>query len=39
LLGAERPEADVTELNNEQPQADGRGVTRRTGGSRDSGRR
>ena len=39
LLGAERPEADVTELNNEQPQAGGRGVTRRTGGSRDSGRR
>ena len=39
LLGAERPEADVTELNNEQPQAGGRGVTRRTGGSSDSGRR
>jgi dipeptidyl aminopeptidase/acylaminoacyl peptidase len=33
LLGADRPEVDVTEINNEQPQGGGRGVTRRTGGN------
>ena len=33
LLGADRSDADVVELNNEQPQAGGRGVTRRTGGN------
>jgi len=33
LLGAERPDADVVELNNEKPQGGGRGVTRRTGGN------
>ena len=37
LLGAVRPDADVVELNNEQPQAGGRGVTRRTGGNGDRG--
>jgi len=38
LLGAERSEADVMELNNEEPQAGGRGVTRRTGGNGNGGR-
>jgi dipeptidyl aminopeptidase/acylaminoacyl peptidase len=37
LLGAERPETDVMELNNEQPQAGGRGVSRRTGGNSGEG--
>ncbi len=31
LLGADRPEADLMELNNERPQAGGRGVSRSTG--------
>lgn len=38
LLGAEREQADITELNNERPQAGGRGVTRRTGNGGDGGR-
>jgi dipeptidyl aminopeptidase/acylaminoacyl peptidase len=38
LLGAERGETDITELNNERPQAGGRGVTRRTGGNGNGGR-
>jgi hypothetical protein len=33
LLGAERPAADITELNNAEPRDGGRGVTRRTGGN------
>ena len=33
LLGAERPETDVMELNNHRPKDGGRGVTRRTGGN------
>lgn len=33
LLGAERADADVVELNNEKPQGGGRGVTRKTGGN------
>jgi hypothetical protein len=38
LLGAERADADVTELHREDPKDGGRGVTRRTGGSQTGGR-
>jgi len=38
LLGAERPDADITELHNEDPKDGGRGVTRRTGGGNGNGR-
>jgi len=38
LLGAERTDADVMELNNERPQAGGRGVSRSTGGNGNGGR-
>jgi dipeptidyl aminopeptidase/acylaminoacyl peptidase len=38
LLGAERPDADMMELNNEDPKDGGRGVTRRTNGGNGNGR-
>jgi dipeptidyl aminopeptidase/acylaminoacyl peptidase len=38
LLGADRPEIDITELNLEEPKGGGRGVTRRTGGTQTGGR-
>jgi len=31
LLGARRPEVDITEINDDRPRAGGRGVSRRTG--------